>query len=183
MNTLNQQHGFSWVSWLIVIAIIGILVAISIPEYCDYTPRARVTEGLALAASAKTAVVENALNGMPFATGWIAPNITTNVSSKPNPTEADRQTNVYSGVSINPANGIITVTYTDKLAKGSPTILLIPTTGEKSNELLVSGKKPTSEKITWLCHSNTAPEQDTFRDLLGTINDKFVPINCRLMPR
>ena len=181
MNSLNKQNGFSWVGWLTVIVIIGIFVGLAIPSYCGggYPIRAKVTEGLALAASAKTAIAENAANGMPFTTGWIAPNATRNVSSKAYPTDADRQTNVYSGISINPTNGIITITYTDKIARGSPTVLLIPVVGEKSNELLVFGKKPTSEKINWLCHSNTAPNKDAFRNLLGTIDFKIVPANCR----
>lgn len=179
MNSLNKQRGFGWASWLGLIVIIGILISIAIPQYCDYLPRAKVTEGLALASFAKTAVVENAVNGMPFSAGWIAPMATQNVSSKANPTDTDRQTNVYTGISINPANGIITVTYTNKVAQGSPTLLLIPVVGEKSNELLVFGKPPMSGKITWLCHSSTAPTQDAFRDLLGTMDYKIVPSNCR----
>lgn len=179
MNSLNKQHGFGWASWLGLIVIIGILVSIVIPRYCDYLPHTKVTEGLALASSAKTAVVENAANGMPFATGWVAPNATTNVSSKANPTDTDRQTNAYTGISINPSNGIITVTYTDKVAKGSPTVLLIPVVGEKSNELLAFGKPPRSAKITWLCHSSSAPVKDGFRELLGTLDFKIVPANCR----
>ncbi len=52
------QQGFTLIELMIVVAIIGILAAIAIPAYQDYTIRAQVSEGLVLAAGAKTAVSE-----------------------------------------------------------------------------------------------------------------------------
>src|SRR6188472_4426721 len=56
------QKGFTLIELMIVVAIIGILAAIAIPAYQDYTIRAQVTEGLNLAAAAKAAVSESFIN-------------------------------------------------------------------------------------------------------------------------
>ena len=52
------QQGFTLIELMIVVAIIGILAAVAIPAYQDYTKRAHVTEGLSLASAAKTSVTE-----------------------------------------------------------------------------------------------------------------------------
>src|ERR1700716_3656331 len=56
------QKGFTLIELMIVVAIIGILAAIAIPAYQDYTIRAQVTEGLNLAAPVKTAIAEHYAN-------------------------------------------------------------------------------------------------------------------------
>jgi type IV pilus assembly protein PilA len=63
----SMQKGFTLIELMIVVAIIGILAAVALPAYQDYTVRAKVSEVMLAASSAKTAVAEAAstLNAMP----------------------------------------------------------------------------------------------------------------------
>jgi type IV pilus assembly protein PilA len=54
----NQEAGFTLIEVMVVVAIIGILVAVAVPQYQDYIARSRVVEGMNLSSSAKLAVTE-----------------------------------------------------------------------------------------------------------------------------
>ena len=55
---MNAQKGFTLIELMIVVAIIGILAAVAMPAYQDYTVRARITEGITLASGMKAAIAE-----------------------------------------------------------------------------------------------------------------------------
>ncbi len=158
------QKGFTLIELMIVVAIIGILAAVALPAYQDYTVRAKVTEGLSLAGAAKTAIAENSSNGAAFASGWVAPAATANVAS----------------VAISAANGAITITYTTTVAAaGSNTLILTPVAGSTSAGIaLVSGTIPTSGSISWICKSAGSTNANAAA-AAGTILAKFVPASCR----
>lgn len=160
MKTLKLQQGFTLIELMIVVAIIGTLASIALPTYQDYITRAKVTEGLNLALSARLAISENAIQGMPFDSGWSPPPPTSNVS----------------GVSVNTTNGEITITYTNKVAQNSPTLLLIPVDGASP---LVQGQVIQSDIINWQCHSSNPPLNNVLRTEKGTIDPRFVPADCR----
>jgi type IV pilus assembly protein PilA len=95
------QKGFTLIELMIVVAIIGILAAIAIPAYQDYTIRAQVSEGMNLAAAAKAAVAESFLNR------GVAPKDRTTAGMSPNAVDTAGK---YVK-SVNVANGVIQVVY------------------------------------------------------------------------
>jgi type IV pilus assembly protein PilA len=95
------QKGFTLIELMIVVAIIGILAAIAIPAYQDYTIRAQVSEGMNLAAAAKAAVAESFLNR------GTAPATRTVAGMSPNATDTGGK--YVTGVNV--TNGVITISY------------------------------------------------------------------------
>ena len=129
-----MQKGFTLIELMIVVAIIAILAAIAIPAYSDFTSRAKVSEGITLAAAAKTSVTEYFMSEGSFPTS----------NSDAGLPAADTITgNDVSSVTVG-ASGAVTIAYSSDLdgdgdSGDANTITLTPTDATGS--------------VTWACAS------------------------------
>jgi len=112
----QMQKGFTLIELMIVVAIIGILAAVALPAYQDYTKRSHVSEGLALAGGAKTAVTEYYSDKGE----WPTTNTQAGLA-----TDASITGNAVTKVTVG-ASGLITVTFNTKVETGSKILALKP---------------------------------------------------------
>ena len=168
------QKGFTLIELMIVVAIIGILAAIAIPAYQDYTIRAQVTEGLNLAGAVKAGVAETfaQTGNWPVALANIGINGVT-VEGK------------YVGT-VTVDTGSIDITYSSQNGKQANSKI------DAQVLTLRSGLSPNSD-IVWVCGNHAVPGAGiTFADGSGTAagannttftvaanTEKYLPQNCR----
>jgi type IV pilus assembly protein PilA len=150
-SEMKKQQGFTLIELMIVVAIIGILAAIAIPAYQDYTIRAQVSEGLNLSGGAKAAVTEYFQDQGAFPVNNTQAGLAagTNINGK------------YVSQVVVSANGVITSTYSN--------------VAPRSANLKINGATLTMTpldaggSVTWTCAGGTT---------LGA-NAKWLPAACR----
>ena len=163
--TLQKHRGFTLIELMMVVAIIGILASVAIPQYSNYTVRARVSEGLGLAPNVKLHVVEVHSSDHP------PRRAITPASLHQRPPK-----NVAS-IAIAATTGVITITTTANAGGG--TVVLSPFTGVGTGlPNATAAFTPATGIIRWQCMANGATSV-VAGVTPGTLRRAFVPPECR----
>ncbi len=151
-HTMNKaQQGFTLIELMIVVAIIGILASIAIPAYQDYTVRAKISEGIGIAAANKTSISEYYVSRSTMPSTAALAGVNTAQST------AYVSAVGYSGAGTAAGAGNLTITFRELstgIVNGTSDTLIFRGTGNSTNG------------VAWTCTG-------------GTLVSKYRPANCR----
>ena len=183
------QQGFTLIELMIVVAIIGILAAVALPAYQDYTVRAKVTEGITLAGGLKPVVADNAANATLDDDGGLFAGIPTNLpGAAATQCDAAGTCNLNGGAAATPltknvesivgdtSDGHIVITYNATIAPaGSNTLEIWPTS---DGQILAAGTPPGGQFI-WTCYALGKTAVIAAAVNGATLLAKYAPADCR----
>jgi len=166
MNT--RQHGFTLIELMIVIAIIGILASVATSAYQTYIIRAQVTEGVHLAASAKTPIVDAFINDGEAPANRLESGMT--------PTATDTQSNYVASVDI--VNGRVDITF-GNLANAVIAGRILTLTPYETPELNVVWRCANAPAPVGLSPMGTSGSGNTAVYVAATVEERYLPSTCR----